>query len=103
MILETLILGAIALSYIASAIYMFILTISEVVSWFNSNRGLSRNDMREVGFTLQRRLDNGQFNTIQGVFNKSSNVVTAAREVNSSQVDGDLSQYHRGSELAIYE
>ncbi|GAA4683392.1 hypothetical protein [Phytohabitans rumicis] len=100
--LELLIIAAIAIANIAAAVYIVFLTITEIVSWFRNNRRLSQNDTREVGFTLQKRLANGDYNTIQGVFNQSTNEIAAIREVNSSSVDGDLARNHQGNDLAIY-
>ena len=101
--LEALILAAIAVAQIASAIYIVYLVISEIVDWFQSNRKLTENDRDEIGFTLQNRLKNGQFNTVQGIFNQSTNSVEAARNVKSSMIDDNLANYHRQSELVIYE
>ena len=103
MIVEGLILAVIAFSKIAVAVYIAFLTFSTVVDWLQSHRKLTANDRREIGFTLQKRLANGQYNTVHGVFNKSTKQLVAARSVNSSRIDQALAGHHRAEDLAVYD
>lgn len=102
MILETIILAALAVAQVAAAIYVVFLTFAEIVNWFDSRRNLSTVDRDRLGFTLQDMLNNGDYRTVQGVFNKTSETVEDARTVTSNQVDDQLSGYHRGKRLVVY-
>ena len=103
MLIEGLILAAIAVAQVATAVYIVFLVISEIVNWFQNNRKLTANDREEIGFTLQKRLKNGKYNTVQGIFNKSTNSLDAVRKVKSSRIDDELAGYHRDTDLVVYD
>lgn len=102
MVIEAIILAAIAVSQIAAAIYIAYLVFSEIVDWFRSNRKLAANDRREIGFTLQKRLADGKYNTVQGVFNQETNSLGKVRQIKSAKVDNELAGYHKKDELVVY-
>jgi hypothetical protein len=102
MFIEMAILFAIATVKIAAAIYVVYLVFSEIADWFQSNRKLAANDRREIGFTLQKQLANGDYNTVQGVFNKSTKSLGKVRAINSARIDDRLAGYHKNKKLVVY-
>ena len=100
MIIEGLILAAIAVAQVAAAIYIAFLVISEIINWFQSKRKIGAN---QIGFTLQDRLKNGKYKTVQGIFNNSTQKVEDMRAVKSSRIDDELASYHRYNNLVVYD
>lgn len=100
--IETLILGAIAITAALYYVYIAYLIWSILVQWFQEfaylvNRG------NHVAFTLEERLNSGQYKTVQGIFNTNSNDVTKIRGIKSDSLDSQIREAHRGSELVIWQ
>jgi hypothetical protein len=109
MFITLLILGATVAFTIANLVAEAILKFQDIVAWFEERRArlygnrLSTTDMDRVGFTVQDLMANGDYQTVQGVFNKATQTVeTGARAVMSKDIDSDLAGYHRNNRLVIY-
>jgi hypothetical protein len=102
MAIELIIMAALAIAQIAAAVYIVFLTFAEIVDWFANRRSMSGVDRNRLGFTLQDMMNNGEYRTVQGVFNKAAGTVEDARTVNSSQVDDTLAGYHQDQRLVVY-
>jgi hypothetical protein len=104
MILETIILASIALTYISAAIYIAFLRFAEIYQWFANRRSVSSRDRTRLGFTLQELMKNGDYKTVQGVFNSAQQVVEpGARSIISKQIDDEFASYHDNKALVVYE
>lgn len=102
-IIETIILAAMAISYVAATVYTIFLTFREIADWFASRRSISAQDRTRVAFTLQDALANGRYQTVQGVFNSAiGQVETGARKLVSRGIDSELANHHRRERLVIY-
>jgi hypothetical protein len=99
MIIESIILLAIAAAQIASAIYIVYLVFAEIIDWFQSRRKVNRD---QLCFTLQQRLASGNYKTVQGVLDKSTNKLDKVRQIESSRIDDELAAYHRFDDLVVY-
>jgi hypothetical protein len=99
MIIESIILIAIAAAHIASAIYIVYLVFGEIIDWFRSHRKVNRD---QLCFTLQERISSGDYKTVQGVLNKSTNKLDKVRQIESSRIDDELADYHRFDDLVVY-
>jgi hypothetical protein len=97
--LTAIIMAALTLTYVATAVYVAFLTFVEISDWFQRNRRVNAD---QVGFTVQDRLRNGNYKTVQGVFNRATEKVDAVREIESSGIDGNLRHYHRDDDLVVY-
>jgi hypothetical protein len=109
MFITMLILGITVAFTIVNLVAEAILKFQDIVEWFEMRRArlygnsLTTADMDRVGFTLQDLMTNGDYQTVQGVFNKANKTVeTGARAVRSKDIDGDLEGYHRNNRLVIY-
>ena len=56
-----------------------------------------------IAFTIQEKMKNKQYKTVQGIFNKRTNEVVDAQEIRSDKVDAQMENNHRGNELVVYE
>ena len=102
-IIETIVAAALAISYITAALYMVFLTFTDIADWFANRRSVSPQDRSRLAFTLQDMLQNGQFQTVQGVFNTArQQVETDARKLISTNIDSQLASYHQRQRLVIY-
>ena len=80
-----------------------VLTFAEVVSWFTQRNDIYEQDEDHIAFTLKQKLDAGEFETVQGIFNKRTSKMAEARKVKSSKYDSKLNEKHKKSELVIWE
>ena len=73
-----------------------------IIAWLQGRTALKQSDLNNVGFSLQEKLDSGEFKTVYGIFNTSTNKVMDAEAVRSQSVDDRLSREHRDAPLLIY-
>jgi hypothetical protein len=73
-----------------------------VVGWFREHETLVAEDLERVGFTLQRELANGNYEVVQGVFDRRTDKVMAGRKMVSPHLDEKLREVHRHRQLAVY-
>jgi hypothetical protein len=78
------------------------LTWNYLVQWFQKYRSSIVNK-EQVAFTLQEKLASGQYKTVQGIFNPSTQKVTDARNIESEQIDARVQSAHRDEPLVIWE
>ncbi|HBE16588.1 MAG TPA: hypothetical protein DDW51_02965 [Cyanobacteria bacterium UBA11367] len=101
---ETLAMIALITSVVANVavtVYIAYLTFKDVVSWFRNRQSKINKD--SLPFTYQEKLRNGQFKTIQGIFNTRSNEVDEARSINSEAIDSAIRDAHRYDPLIVYK
>jgi hypothetical protein len=103
-LITTLIMAALAATYIASAVSVVFLTFRDVVDWFAARRDrVSRPDLRRIGFTLKDALANGRYQVVQGVFNTAQNMVEDdVRKIIAKSVDGQFAARHGAQQLVVY-
>lgn len=91
--LTALILGGIATFVISEIIRFVILHWREIVGWFQKWLNRHENvDKDAIGFTIREAMQNGNYRTVQGIFNKSTNEVEDARRINAEQVDSETAE-----------
>jgi hypothetical protein len=79
-----------------------LLTFEEIVNWFTDRQALKESDKDNLAFTLHEKLATGQYNTVQGIFNKRTQTIPAACTIKSQRVDAKLAAIHAIQELALY-
>ena len=91
--LTTLILAGIATFVISEVIRFVILHWREIVGWFQKWLNRHENvDKDAIGFTIREAMADGNFRTVQGIFNKSTNEVEDARRIKAEQVDAETGE-----------
>ncbi len=95
-----LIKGLIAL--IAISVIVAILTYEEITNWFVERSELKESDQNNLAFTLQEKLENGHYKTVQGIFNPRTNKILDGRGIESKSIDTKLAAVHAIEALAIY-
>lgn len=81
---------------------LVLLTFEEITNWFADHAALKESDKDNLAFTLQEKLPNGGYNTVQGIFNARTQAIPAARAIKSHHVDAKLAAIHATHELAMY-
>ena len=96
---------AAALSAIALVVLVIaFLNFDILLDWFRGKTKLKQSDRDNIAFSLQERLSNGRYKTVQGIFNKRTNEVLDGQEIKSNDVESSLRQDHiEGDGLVIYE
>ncbi|MEO0967417.1 MAG: hypothetical protein AAFX80_03520 [Cyanobacteria bacterium J06639_18] len=80
-----------------------ILNWNFIVNWFRERSTIKHSDKDNIAFTIQEKIKNQEFKTVQGIFNTRTNEVVDAQEINSKSVDEKIEKLHRDNELVIYE
>ena len=102
-----MVLGLIGLILMAAVvlevIFIVILAFLDVTAWFYDNSYIYQRDADNIAVTLQRKLAAGEYETVQGIFNKRENRMAAGRKVRSEGYDEKLADKHRNTELVVWE
>lgn len=106
MLIETIfvtILKAALFGGVAGTVLVLIcLHWDRIVSFLSANTELKESDVNNIGFSLQEKLSSGDFKTVYGIFNKSSQKVLTAEAVSSQQVDARVSEMHNRNPLVVF-
>ena len=92
-----------ALAVTATLVKTIILLFSNVVSWFRERSKMRSQNPNNIAVTVSECLANGNYNTVQGIFNKGTKNLIASRRVESEGYDSELSKAHSGNKLVIWE
>jgi len=98
-----LIVTALAGFALGAVVVILILKFKDIVNWFRNRRKLKESDKANIAFTLQERLRNGDYKTVKGIFNKRTEEILDAEQVQSKKIDDKLAEVHQDNDLAIYE
>lgn len=98
--IELIIWGALVTAELLYIGLVILLTIEEIVNWFNR---ITHKVPDDVGFSVAEALSSGNYKVVQGVFNKSTNKVTNGRQMEAQQLDSTLKNYHQNHKVVIYE
>jgi hypothetical protein len=102
MLLE--LIGLIILAAVAlEVVFLFILAFLDVTAWFYDHSYIYQRDADNIAVTLQKKLAAGEYETVQGIFNKRENRMASGRKVRSSGYDDKLAEKHRNNELVVWE
>ncbi|NOT38797.1 MAG: hypothetical protein HOP11_15595 [Saprospiraceae bacterium] len=83
-------------------IYIILLTFDAIVQFFHERVYLKNRSKSNIAFSLQEKLNSGKYNTVYGIFDKSSNEILDAKNVQSNQVDSQIANNHAYEELCVY-
>jgi hypothetical protein len=97
------ILQALAGAAVVAAIVLLILKWGTIVAWFRQRQALKESDKDNLAFSLQERLKNGRFKTIQGIFNQKTLKIEDHQAYESGKLDATLAKAHAQEELVLYE
>lgn len=79
------------------------LSLDFIINWFQNREKIKNSDKDNIAFTIQNKIKNREYKTVQGIFNKRTNEVVDAQEIRSNQLDREVQRLHRNNELVIYE
>jgi hypothetical protein len=96
-----LILGAVAVVGMV-LIVLGLLYWSKIVDWFKGRQQLKQSDKDSIAFTIQQKMETGEFKTVQGIFNTDSNELLDGVQYQSDNIDEKLAELHRKDELVVY-
>lgn len=97
-----LIVKAVAAIEIATAVTVLFLNITQIIDWFNQHRtNIPAVDKTKIFFTLTGLMGAGDYNLVQGVFDKGTGRLEDVRA--AKRFDAQVAGYHRHHRLAVYE
>jgi hypothetical protein len=86
-----------------AVVVLAVLNYERIIDWFLKRKKLKESDKENIAFTLQEKLENGNFKTIEGIFNKRDNKVLEAEVTEAKEIDEKLAKLHnKEGELVIY-
>ncbi len=89
---------------ISIVVVISFLAIRKIVDWFPSRSAINLADKDNIAFTLQSKLDSGNYKTVQGIFNTRNNDIKEGRVIEfSKDIDSQMKKLHDNDELVIYE
>lgn len=91
-------IGALAVLAVALLVY------TDFLGWFQSrlgNKALSSRGRSAV--SMLNNLKNGEFETVQGIWNNVTHKVEEGRVIHSKQVDDEISRTHTEGKVSIFE
>ncbi|MBW4600851.1 MAG: hypothetical protein KME29_14935 [Calothrix sp. FI2-JRJ7] len=100
--ISLLIGGAIAATAIFTIVYYAYLTWSIIVDWFQDYEHLAVQP-NNVAATIKTRLDSGEHAVVQGIFDRRTSEEIEARTITYDQLDSQIQNAHRNSEVVIWE
>ena len=91
--LTTLILAGVATVLISVVVHFVLLYWREIVGWFSKwINGHQNVDKDAIGFTIKEAMENGEYNMVQGIFNKDTNAVEDVRRIKADKLDQETKQ-----------
>ncbi len=75
----------------------------DIVDWFSNFIYQHAVDLDNCGVLLKEQIAGGNYNLIQGVFNRRTNQYLEARRIEANQLDDDTKSVMLGKEIEIIE
>ncbi|MEH1858995.1 MAG: hypothetical protein V7L21_13540 [Nostoc sp.] len=94
--------GVICAMAVCEIVYYAYLTWTIVVNWFQDYEHLATQP-NNVAATIKTKLDSGEHAVVQGIFNKKTADAVETRTVKYDQIDSNIGDAHRGSEVVIWQ
>ena len=82
--------------------HLVLLNWSRIKDWFSQRQALALSNKNNVAFTLQERLKNGNYSTVQGIFNQKTNTLLDGQKYESEEIGKKLAKRHRNESLVLY-
>lgn len=80
-----------------------ILTLIDVIDWFTSKEEVYFEDTDNIAFTLKQDIANGEYTTVQGIFNKRTGKVVDGQKIKSQSYDEELLEKHSKHRLVVWQ
>jgi hypothetical protein len=87
---------------IAVAAIIAILTYDKILEWFQQKRHLLETDSSRIGISILEHLNNGNYRTVQGIFDTETEEFIDGRSIESRRVDSQIVDIHRENGYVIY-
>ena len=75
-----------------------IISRQKIIDWFRSRHRIK--NPNEIAFTLNTKLRAGDYEVVQGIFDKRTQSVTDGQTIHSHEIESSVAS---GNELKIYE
>jgi len=98
-----LIVAIIAAAATLTVVVIALLNWDRIIDWFKNRRQLKQSDKDNIAITIKTLLENGKYKTVQGIFNKATNVLADGEAYVSDSIDEHLAEVHSNDELVLYE
>lgn len=97
---------AVIAGLIAAGVLILIILVcllwDQIILFLRGIENLVMSDPAHTAFSYQDRMDNGDFETVYGVFNKSTNNIVKGQVARSKTVDAETAKAHAGEKVVIY-
>ena len=85
-----------------AAIVIAVLSYEKFMQWFQRRQGLVQSDKNLVKLSLMKRYQNGNYRTVQGVFNTVTREYVEAQATESQSLDSRIINAHNEEGIAIW-
>ncbi len=99
----SLLIGGVIFAIAACEIvYYAYLTWKIVVDWFQEYEDIATQP-NNIAASIKTKLESGEHAVVQGIFNKKTGNAVETRTIKYDQLDSDIRDAHRGSEVVIWQ
>lgn len=84
-------------------LFVILLLYKRVISYLQARQSLKESDAENIAFSINQRLQSGNYKTVYGIFNKEKSKILEAEAVESEKIDQEMANMHKENELAIME
>jgi hypothetical protein len=96
-------IGLIALAVVALvAVVIMALKWGDIIDWFRQHQNLKQSDKDNIGFTLQEKLQDGKYETVEGIFNTRSGELLDGEKTIADDIDEQVAKVHSREALVVY-
>ena len=92
---------------IGSLVTVAFLTLQEIMDWFSQHFNVLQKNKDNLAFSIRDKLDNGNYQIVQGIFNDRTGDVIEERNIETEEIDRELEQTHNEYEdeygVVVYE
>lgn len=102
-----LIAGFVGGLIIGSLLAVAFLTLQEIMNWFSQHYNILHKNKDNVAFTIKDKLENGNYQVVQGIFNDRTGNVIEEKTIETEAIDEELKKIHDEYEdkdcIVVYE
>lgn len=79
-----------------------VITCQLIFKWFQTKLTLKQSDTNNIAFTVKGKLENGNYNICQGIFNTTTEDLLHGIKWEGKEIDEELEKLHQDRPLVIY-
>jgi hypothetical protein len=84
-----------------AVIILVILNWDRIIDWFHGREKLVQSDKDNIAVVIKQHMDDGKYNTVQGIFNKRTNELLDGAKYKTEELDEKTIENFGDKEMII--